>query len=315
MGFFLLDNPQPNTQQWGYPRRGSRLSGTCIMHTAECALDNIGPDTSAEGTAAFIKNRIDHGSYHCLVDSDSIIWMAPWEYETWQDLMTNPWAVGISAAVQADNWHLIPADRKDRIYRNLAICAADFVKYMKSAYGVTVPLKRITGAQARAGVPGFCAHGDSGVDRHDPGVQFNWTLFFEYTKKALAGTITNAGTIINQEDELTKEQFDDLRAILVETQVRATVARDNAAKAVAIATENQARITENQRRITETREIVKQIGAAAGANVDYDRIDKIVDSSLAAGVKVDISFGGAKAAAPVAAKPPAAAKPATPAAK
>jgi hypothetical protein len=194
MGFFLLDNPQPNTQQWGYPRRGSRLSGTAILHTAECAMDHVGEDSSAENCAAFIRNRSDYGSYHCLCDSDSIIWMAPWEYETWQDSQTNPWAVGISAAVQADNWHLIPAERRDRIYRNMAVCAADFVTYMKAAYGVTVPLKRISGAQARAGVPGFCAHGDSGIDRHDPGAGFDWALFFKYTALALGGAAAPAPT-------------------------------------------------------------------------------------------------------------------------
>jgi hypothetical protein len=185
-GFYLLDNAQPITRQYGYPRRGAVLSGTCIIHTAECALDNVGEDTSAEGTAEFIRTRSDYGSYHTLVDSDSIIEMAPYEYETWQDSETNPWAVGLSCACQADGWHLIPADRKDRIYRNLATAAADFVTYMATK-GITVPLRRITGAQARARVPGFCAHGDSGIDRHDPGVQFDWALFFKYTQQALGG--------------------------------------------------------------------------------------------------------------------------------
>ena len=194
MSFYLLDNVQPNTQQWGYPRRGAALSGTCIIHTAECALDNVGEDTSAEGTAEFIRTRTDYGSYHTLVDSDSIIEMAPYEYETWQDSETNPWAVGLSCACQADNWHLIPADRRDRIYRNLATAAADFVTYM-AAKGITVPLRRITGAEARARVPGFCAHGDSGIDRHDPGAQFDWDLFLTYTAQALGGAaITPQGT-------------------------------------------------------------------------------------------------------------------------
>ena len=186
MSFYLLDNAQPNTQQWGYPRRGASLSGTCIIHTAECAMDFDGADSSAENCANFIRTRSDYGSYHTLVDSDSIIELAPYEYETWQDSQTNPWAVGLSCAVQADNWHLIPADRRDRIYRNLATAAADFVTYMKSK-GITVPLRRITGAEARARVPGFCAHGDSGVDRHDPGAQFDWALFFKYTQQALGG--------------------------------------------------------------------------------------------------------------------------------
>ncbi|QPX62576.1 endolysin [Arthrobacter phage Wollypog] len=188
-GFYLLDNPQPHTQQWGYPRRGAKLTGTCIIHTAECAIDYEGADTAAEGTAVFIRNRSDYGSYHDLVDSDSIIEMVPFEYEAWQDSETNPWAVGISAAVTANDWLTIPVARRNKIYRNMAWCAADFVKYMKEAYNITVPLRRITGAQARAGVPGFCAHGDSGISRYDPGPDFDWALFFRYTQEALNGTV------------------------------------------------------------------------------------------------------------------------------
>lgn len=193
-GFYLLDNPQPNTQQWGYPRRGAQLSGTCIVHTAECMADTVGPDTSAEGSANFIRNRSDYGSYHTLVDSDSIIEMVPYEYEAWQDSETNPWAVGISAAVMADGWATLPAAHADKIYRNLAWAAADFVAYMQTK-GITVPLRRITGAEARARVPGFCAHGDSGISRHDPGALFDWDKFFRYTRQALlGGAVTPQGT-------------------------------------------------------------------------------------------------------------------------
>lgn len=181
---YLL-NYNPGTRQYTYPRRGgAKLSGTAIIHTAECAMDLDGDDQSAEICASFIANRADYGSYHRLVDSDSIIDMVPWEYEAWQDSETNNWAVGISAAVQAGKWHIIPAARRDRIYRNLAACAADFVRHM-AGKGVTVPLVRITGAQARNRVPGFCAHGDSGLHRSDPGTQFDWTLFFRYTAEAL----------------------------------------------------------------------------------------------------------------------------------
>lgn len=187
MGFYLLDNPNPYTPQWVYPRRGSlgKLSGTCIVHTAENMIDLIGEDAGAEGTANFIRTRSDYGCYHTLVDSDSIMELVPYEYETWQDSETNNWAVGISAAVRADGWNTIPMERRDRIYRNLAWAAADFVKYMKEAYGINVPFKRITGAQARARVPGFCAHGDSGISRTDPGVQFDWAKFFRFAAEEL----------------------------------------------------------------------------------------------------------------------------------
>ena len=191
---YLLDY-NPGTQQWGYPRRGASLSGTIIVHTAECAADNVGEDTSAEGCASMIANRADYGSYHRLVDSDSIIEMLPWEYEAWQDSETNPWAVGISAALRTSDWLSMPADRADRVYRHLAICAADFVSYM-AGKGITVPLVRISGAQARARVPGFCAHGDSGIARSDPGADFDWDKFFRYTAEALGGGITYQGTTI-----------------------------------------------------------------------------------------------------------------------
>lgn len=187
-GFFLVDNPNPYTPQWVYPRRGVRgkLTGTCIVHTAENMIDLIGPDSAAEDVANFIRRRADYGCYHTLVDSDSIMELVPYEYETWQDSETNNWAVGISAAVRADGWLTIPLDRRLKIYRNLAWAAADFVKYMRDAYNIRVPFMRITGAQARAGVPGFCAHGDSGIARTDPGAQFDWTLFFRYAIEELA---------------------------------------------------------------------------------------------------------------------------------
>ena len=36
---YLLDY-NPGTPQYTYPRRGgAKLSGTCIIHTAECAMD------------------------------------------------------------------------------------------------------------------------------------------------------------------------------------------------------------------------------------------------------------------------------------
>jgi len=233
---YLLDY-NPGTQQWGYPRRGANLSGTCIIHTAECAMDLEGDDTSAEVCANFIANRSDYGSYHRLVDSDSIIDMIPFEYEAWQDSETNPWAVGISAAVQAGKWTSIPADRRDRIYRNMATAAAEFVRHM-ARKGITVPLRRITGDEARARVPGFCAHGDSGIARTDPGVQFEWALFFAYTQAALSGGLSAQGTItpIVQEDEMRDDQMLELKLFIQnEIERREVVTRELAAKNLAAA--------------------------------------------------------------------------------
>lgn len=183
-GYYLLDNANTNPQ-YAYPRRGgARFSGTIIVHTAECAMDLIGVDSSAENCANFIRTRSDWGSYHRLVDSDSIINMLPFDYEAWQDTETNNWAVGISAAVMAGQWVNIPEARRDAIYRNLARAGAEAVRFA-NARGIHVPIRRISGAEARARVPGFCAHGDSGLYRSDPGQQFDWTKFLNYVAQEL----------------------------------------------------------------------------------------------------------------------------------
>lgn len=189
MGYWLADHPNADYPQYVNPRRGgNRLSGTVIMHTAE--------GYGAINVAYFISGRSGWGSYHRLVDETVRIPMAHWEWEAWQDSETNNWAVGISAACNAADWLGMVPSTRDRIYRNLAIEAADFVQYMRAEYGIEVPRRRISGAEARARVPGFCAHGDSGIDRSDPGKDFDWELFFQYTNEYLAGKI-------EEEDDMT----------------------------------------------------------------------------------------------------------------
>ena len=295
MSFYLLDNAQPNTQQWGYPRRGAKLSGTCIIHTAECAMDFEGADSSAENCANFIRTRSDYGSYHTLVDSDSIIEMVPYEYEAWQDSQTNPWAVGLSCAVQADNWHTIPADRKDRIYRNLATAAADFVSYMKTK-GITVPIRRITGQEARNGIPGFCAHGDSGVDRHDPGAQFDWAKFFNYTRQALG-----AAAIGNQSS--TPQELTVSEAAEIIRQIGIAHAKENnIAKAVNdIAAKNQKWHGQSHAKMNAIKSVVDQIAAGQNVVIDWAKVEEAAKAgaaeALAEGiVTVDVTVQGKGAA-------------------
>lgn len=181
MGFYGIEHPNPTTPQFAYPRRGgAKLSGTCIVHTAEMY--------GALNTAAFCMRRSDYGCYHTIVDDKTIIEIYPYEYETWQDSETNNWAVGISAACRAADWNAMSEAQREGYYRNLAWAGADFVKYMKEAYGIDVPLRRLSGAEARARVPGFCAHGDSGIARSDPGTQFDWAKFFRYIGEELSGT-------------------------------------------------------------------------------------------------------------------------------
>lgn len=267
MGFYLLDFPGP-VPQYAYPRRGGgQPSGTIIIHTAECAMDLDGADDSAENCARFIANRADYGSYHRLVDSDSTVAMVPFEYEAWQDSETNGWGIGISAAVAAGRWLEIPAARRDRIYRNLGAAAAEAVQFM-AGRGVDVPIRRISGAEARAGVPGFCAHGDSGLYRSDPGAQFDWELFFEYTRQALGGIAAMGSTEeedMGTVDSFTPEAMNNL-AVMVHTAVKAQLA--DVVKSVAF-----------QERFSVA--MLEKIAQQSGVVIDTDAIAADIRSKLA----------------------------------
>lgn len=197
-GFIMLDSPNTRTAQGTYPRRGGfRPSGTCIVHTSEGSWQ-----AGVDSLTRLVQTRADYGCYHQACDWADIARYYPWEWECWQDSETNNWAVGIAAACKTSDWLAMPGEIREGYYRNLARMAADFVTYMRETYGVVVPLRRLSGAEARAGVPGFCAHGDSGVARSDPGRDFDWSRFFDYIRQALGGYIMPQGSIITEEDPL-----------------------------------------------------------------------------------------------------------------
>ena len=180
-GYIMLDSPNPTTPQGTFPRRGGYApSGTCIVHTSEGAWT-----AGVDSLTGLVQRRADYGCYHRACDWIDIARYYPWWWECWQDSETNNWAVGIAAACRTTDWKIMPAEIREGYYRNMARMAADFVLYMKEVHGITVPLRRITGAEARNRVPGFCAHGDSGIARSDPGADFDWPLFFKYTAEAL----------------------------------------------------------------------------------------------------------------------------------
>lgn len=224
-GYILVDAPNVGQPQGTYPRRGgAKLSGTCIVHTSEGAW-NAGVDSLTR----LVRTRADYGCYHRACDWQDIALYYPWEWETWQDTETNNWAVGIAAACRTTDWATMPADIREGYYRNMARMAADFVAYMRDQYGIDVPLRRLSGAEARARKPGFAAHGDSGVSRSDPGRDFNWDLFFDYTAQALNGTHNPV-----QEDDMPITD-DDLNRI-ADAVLRRKVQKDGGGEAMLLET-------------------------------------------------------------------------------
>jgi hypothetical protein len=197
-GYIMVDTPNLRTPQGGYPRRGGwQPSGTCIVHTSEGNWQ-----AGVDALTNLVRTRADYGCYHQGCDWKKIAKYYPWLWETWQDSETNNWAVGISAACKTSDWGNMPADVEEGYYRNMAHMGAEFVRYMRDNFGINVPLVRISGAEARAAKPGFCAHGDSGIARSDPGARFDWARFFRYMRENLTGVVTPGGTTGDEDDKM-----------------------------------------------------------------------------------------------------------------
>jgi hypothetical protein len=56
------------------------MTGGVVLHTTE----GVGGDDSAENTAGFISRRSNPGSYHCIVDWNSTVYLMPDDYTAFQ---------------------------------------------------------------------------------------------------------------------------------------------------------------------------------------------------------------------------------------
>ena len=74
MNYYLLDNPPASRQFW--PSRNAPMTGGVVLHTTE----GVGGDDSAENTARYISTRSNPGSYHCIVDWNSTVYLVPDDY-------------------------------------------------------------------------------------------------------------------------------------------------------------------------------------------------------------------------------------------
>ena len=179
MAEYLIDNP-PRVYQFRRPRRGT-VTGCIVVHTAESALDGLadGVDASAENVARFIRDRSDYGSYHRLVDSDSIVALVPFDAEAYGDgTGSNLWALHLSFACRTTDWKTMGKARRDATIRNGAKAAAEMARWVERTRKIKVPAKRISKADSDRGLPGFIAHGTRDPGRRsDPGADFPWDDF------------------------------------------------------------------------------------------------------------------------------------------
>jgi hypothetical protein len=157
MSVYLEEHP-PKRRQFYYKRQGP-VSGAIVVHTAECAMDISGPDMAAESVARFISTRSDAGSYHSVVDSDSIVRVCKYEWESWHEgTGGNRWSLGLSFACRAAEWATAPAWWLEGTLSNGALEAYNMALWVKETIGKDVPAKRISVEDYRDGLPGFIAH-------------------------------------------------------------------------------------------------------------------------------------------------------------
>lgn len=183
MAAYLIDNP-PASPQYRSPRR-EQPSGVVVVHTAENTPDTIGLDGAAEAVANFIRNRRDPGSYHDLVDSDSIVNLVPYTAEAYHDgTGSNRHSYGVSAATRASQWPDLPQQWVDATIHNMAAATAVFAIWLKATRGIVIPARRITRAESDARIPGFISHAERDpANRSDPGADFPWGQFLsEYDR-------------------------------------------------------------------------------------------------------------------------------------
>ena len=173
MAPYLVEHP-PRRSQFREPRR-ELPSGAIVVHTSESQWAK-----GADPVAKFIRGRDEPGSYHTIVDFDSIVPLVPFSAEAFgEGTGGNRWALHLAFACHAHEW---PTDWRWTWSKHLieqgAQAAAGMASWVHRLTGVLIPAHRITRAEYRAHLPGFIGHGDVDPNRRtDPGQHFPWQLF------------------------------------------------------------------------------------------------------------------------------------------
>lgn len=200
-GVYLEDNP-PRRSQFRVGRR-QPVRSVIVVHTAESGTDRVGADPRAENVSRFIRDRTDAGSYHLVGDADSIVQLVRFENEAFQDgTGSNPWAIGISLAMNAGDWPGLDVARRTQFADTAAQMAAIAARWLGDR-GLDIPeARQLTKTESdRLDASGFISHARRDPARRtDPGAGFPWTQFFQLYQQYLSN-----GSLDPSRDELVRQ--------------------------------------------------------------------------------------------------------------
>ena len=199
-GFYLLDNP-PARSQGRTPRRAP-VRPVAVLHTTESGTHILErPDPKAENVAAYIRRRATPGNYHIIGDSDSIIPMLPFDWETWGDgTGSNRWAIHLALAMNAADWPTINRTRGSALLDSMVQMAVMASRWLTTTGLEPIGPRRLTKAQSdQPSASGFIAHGDRDPGRRfDPGASFPWDTFLDRYQTVLSADLGTTTTTLPQ---------------------------------------------------------------------------------------------------------------------
>lgn len=204
--YYLIQN-EPNRRQF-YPSRAEKVRPSPVAHTAENILDIIGDDAGAENVAEFISNRTEAGSYHVIVDSDSVVWLIPPQYTAFGARHYNSRHVHFSFACRTTDWVTMSATRREGFLRNGAQVAHDIGLWLEAETGSYPPSVLLDKDAVDRNHAGFVTHARlDPARRSDPGRHFPWSEFFSYYDELQTSPLVEQSTeypgwrlLIGQED-------------------------------------------------------------------------------------------------------------------
>lgn len=165
-------------EHWYETRQNEVTLG--VIHTAEMVPDLEGADDAGERLANYAATTTRSVSWHDTTDRDSHIEMLPLSFTAWHARGYNSRSVGVEQALYAHSWPSLSASQREEFIGQTAHAVARWVREFD------LPLRRLTRAQADAGMKGLVAHGTLDPDRRsDPGPEFPWDLLMLVTGDVL----------------------------------------------------------------------------------------------------------------------------------